>query len=592
MANSGIVGALRVLLGLDTAEFDTNIKKVKGQVGGLDKDFASFGKSFAGAFLPVASVAGAGLALAAFAKTAFDTAGKITDLASQTGLTTDSIQEMQAAATLTGTSLDAFTNAAFKLGVNLATGTDKIRASVEALGLSYETLRAQSPDEQFKAIASALGEVEDVQLRNKLAVELFGKAAKEILPAIAQGYGEIADAAGKTGEAQLEAIDAAGDALTEFWSDFKSLSIEVLGSTILGLKDFFLTLTGAFRQARDEWGAILDVMAGKVSNLPKVAGPAAAAVGRIAAPLQDITMSVEDLEKAEKDLDKQVKESIDTNKARAAAAKKALEDQATATRNFYNFLGLRRMEDEAAELEHIEDQKKAWREYYNWLGERRMEDEDRTQSFRERFSSAIDLGALMEPFKAAVPEMRPIGRDAGGEFAKGFEGVINNLGSTLARAFEGGGDWMGAVKSLGAQIGQVLSESIAASIKKSMGGGMGAGLAGAGFAGFYALAFGTAIRDIASMFEEAADRRRATAQARALGAELLRQYGTVEKLSEALRQVGLDYRTIFLGGVGSVENMTLAMERLRQKIEELNAEKLDLEGPDRRHPPGARRPDR
>ena len=133
-------------------------------------------------------------------------------------------------------------------------------------------------------------------------------------------------------------------------------------------------------------------------------------------------MSVEDLERAEKDLDKQVKESIATNSPRAPRRRRRSRTRPPPLRNYYNFLGLRRMEDEAAELEHIEDQKKAWREYYNWLGERRMEDEDRTQSFRERFSSAIDLGALMEPFKAAVPEFRPVGRDAGGDVRERLRG--------------------------------------------------------------------------------------------------------------------------------------------------------------------------
>ena len=129
--------------------------------------------------------------------------GKAADLAAQTGLSTRTIQEMSHAAKMTGASLDNFTNAAFKLGTNLAGGSDSVHAAVQRLNLSYDELRRMSPDQQFETIAIALGGVEDAQDRNRLAVELYGTAAKAILPAIAQGYDELRDSASVAGDERI-----------------------------------------------------------------------------------------------------------------------------------------------------------------------------------------------------------------------------------------------------------------------------------------------------------------------------------------------------------------------------------------------------
>src|SRR5262245_28371900 len=81
-------------------------------------------------------------------------AGHIADLSSQTGLTTKTIQEMQHAANLTGASLENFTNAAFKLGTNIAGGGESVVNGLNQLGLSYAQIRSLSPDEQFNLITA------------------------------------------------------------------------------------------------------------------------------------------------------------------------------------------------------------------------------------------------------------------------------------------------------------------------------------------------------------------------------------------------------------------------------------------------------
>ena len=70
-------------------------------------------------FLPALTIAGAVGGIVKLGTAALESAGHISDLAGQTGLSTDAIQRMQAVANQTGTTVDAFTGATYKLGVTV-----------------------------------------------------------------------------------------------------------------------------------------------------------------------------------------------------------------------------------------------------------------------------------------------------------------------------------------------------------------------------------------------------------------------------------------------------------------------------------------
>lgn len=190
-------------------------------------------------------------ALGSFVKTSFESAGAVADLADKTGLSTESIQRMQFVAGQTGTTVDAFTSAAFRLGVKLDGGGASVRAAMDALGLSFDTIRALSPDQQFDAITAALGRMDDPQTRNRVGVELFGKAFAEIAPAVAAGYADMANAAAVSSDQQIRALDAAGDALDAWKSRVQTGITSVAGTIALWADDtvaaFDLMINGTGR---------------------------------------------------------------------------------------------------------------------------------------------------------------------------------------------------------------------------------------------------------------------------------------------------------------------------------------------------------
>lgn len=164
---------------------------------------------------------------------AVDSAGVVVDLASKTGLSTEAIQRMSFVADQTSTSLESFTKAAFQLGVRLSSGGSSVSEAVSALGESLAELQTLKPEEQFDRIVRALERVENPQKRNQLAVALYGKTAEEILPAVAQGYSKIADAATVAGDAQVKAVDAASDRWNAFKKNLQAGVVSTLGNELI-----------------------------------------------------------------------------------------------------------------------------------------------------------------------------------------------------------------------------------------------------------------------------------------------------------------------------------------------------------------------
>lgn len=164
---------------------------------------------------------------------AIATAGQIVDLSNKTGLSMKTIQEMQYVAGQTGSSLEAFSRAAFMLGARLAGGSDSVAEAVGKLGLNFQEIQALAPEAQFNRIMDALQGMASPQERNNLALQIFGKSAGEILPAATEGYRKLADGAAVAGDAQIKAVDKAADRWDQFLNTTTKNVLGALGSIVL-----------------------------------------------------------------------------------------------------------------------------------------------------------------------------------------------------------------------------------------------------------------------------------------------------------------------------------------------------------------------
>ena len=222
----------------------------------------------------------------------------------------------------------------------------------------------------------------------------------------------------------------------------------------------------------------------------------------------------------------------------------------------------------AEAIRGIDAEAKAWRNYYNELGMRRMEDDAERM---KPLVSTLDLSKMFEPFKTF-------------NLKKTFAGIsdaFKNLGPTIISALQGGGS---VVKSVGSLLGQGIGtdlvknfgKTITATLGSTLGGAVNAVLPGVGALlgpllgvlgkGFKNL-FGIGVNDEVRKFNTEIDKVRAN---------LLSQFGSMERIRKLGIAVGIDLAGAWKhqgeAGLKAFQDMAKAFEEAVAKMES------DLEG--------------
>jgi hypothetical protein len=230
LARMGATGAAAVeklkALGMD---IPPGIQKIADAAVGASQQTSIFASSFArltAAFTAASLIDRAVSSLIGWGQEAYAAATQVADLSSKTGLTTDTIQQMAFVAESTGSSVETFTQASFKLSAALAGGGTSIESAVKKLGLSFADLRGMSPDQQFNTIISALGNMTSEGERARLGMVLFGKSFSEMAAATAQGYEGLAAKATLMSKETIAAADRFDDRWVESKTFMKALLAE------------------------------------------------------------------------------------------------------------------------------------------------------------------------------------------------------------------------------------------------------------------------------------------------------------------------------------------------------------------------------
>lgn len=187
-------------------------QKIQGAMGGA-----------AGAIAGVAAGFAAGAAAAAYAgKQITDLAAKaegIRNLSVQTGLTTESVQQLSRVAQNAGKDFGSISGAMRFLQRNIVDG-DK---AFKELGISLKEIRAASPDDQLRMTVKALTEVQDPARQTALGMATMGRGFVELKPVlgdIASGFDNVAVAMSDAQiNAMVDGLDAAMDDATGAMDD-------------------------------------------------------------------------------------------------------------------------------------------------------------------------------------------------------------------------------------------------------------------------------------------------------------------------------------------------------------------------------------
>lgn len=204
----GVIGALRVVLGADTAAFQEGMREAQTRLGTFGASLKAAGGIMAGAFAAAAAAGGA--ALIGFGAQALTSADNIGDAAARLGVSAEAFQKLGAAASAAGGTPELMTAALDQLNQRLGafrqTGGGDAAEAFKTLGLSARIASGEigSADQAFYAAARALESIEDPALKARLSMQLFGRAAGvDMLEVLAPGeealrkFGDAAAASGR-----------------------------------------------------------------------------------------------------------------------------------------------------------------------------------------------------------------------------------------------------------------------------------------------------------------------------------------------------------------------------------------------------------
>jgi hypothetical protein len=208
MASSSVIGALRVVLGLDTASFESGLKKTEQQA-------ATSSTKIGGAVAAITVAASAALVgFGAAILSSIDKLDKIGKAAEKAGIPIGDFSVIASAASKAGVDLDTLTAGIVKLDRALSeAGSGKLTGAASnafaALGISAResTGRLTGAASAIEQLADKFASFKDSPEKTALAIALFGRAGAEMIPFLNRGGDAI--------RKQREEMESLGLVMTE-----------------------------------------------------------------------------------------------------------------------------------------------------------------------------------------------------------------------------------------------------------------------------------------------------------------------------------------------------------------------------------------
>lgn len=244
MAGS-VIGALRVVLGADSAALDKGLKDAQGSLQNFANKVGEAGRLAAAGFV----IATAALAVAI--KGTINEADKLYKMSQSFGVPIEELSKLKYAADLSGVSLEALGKSVGKLSRNMmeaaANPTGEAAKAFDALKIKVQnadgTLKSSSL--VIEEIAGKFAGFKDGAAKTALAIAIFGRAGADMIPLLNQGKQGLQE---MTAEAEAlglvidqrtgAAAEAFNDNLTRMRKVFDGIVIKVTAEMLPAFLQF------------------------------------------------------------------------------------------------------------------------------------------------------------------------------------------------------------------------------------------------------------------------------------------------------------------------------------------------------------------
>jgi hypothetical protein len=223
-------------LGLDSTGFNRGLASAESRA---QKFSGGLRSALGGAF----SIA----AITAFAKSTIDAVSKIADMSKELNVSSESLQEMEYAAKLSGSSVDAIATAFRGLSKARAEALKDPNSNAgqvfKAMGIGAAELQSNSIEKTFRRIADVVKTTDFGANEIAMIAEVLGRSGQELIPVFRNGLSEAGDEARKLGiimkDDVVQQIDAAGDSIDRLIKRLRVPMASAIGFVARALRDLW-----------------------------------------------------------------------------------------------------------------------------------------------------------------------------------------------------------------------------------------------------------------------------------------------------------------------------------------------------------------
>jgi hypothetical protein len=265
---SSVIGALRVNLGLDSAQFQTGTKEAGTAMDKLKSKF-----SLGAAAMAAAAVA-AGTAVVAFGLKSATEIDATAKSARRLGESVEGFRAMELAAGEAGVDVGSLTDGVQTMNRELAKGGKGSASALKQLGIDAADFKKQRPSEQLATLADAIQKTGATSGQASALLQSLGVRNKEMILALVSGGAVFRDAAKDIADygLALSEVDAGNIEKANDQMGRLSLIGQYLGDQIaLAVVPAFGAMAQVMTDSLREGGLLRTVIDGIVGNLDVMA---------------------------------------------------------------------------------------------------------------------------------------------------------------------------------------------------------------------------------------------------------------------------------------------------------------------------------
>lgn len=273
-SGNAVIGALRVVLGADTALFEGGLKQAQKDLDAFHRRVTQLGTAIG------AALGGAAVAVGVSLQRAFDRADELGKTAQRIGIPVEQLSGLRLAADLSGVSMENLGTAVGRLSRSMSEiaggATNTASRAFQALGISVKNTDGslKTSTQIMDEVADRFRSMQDGAGKTALAIAIFGRSGAQMIPMLNQGAEALREAREEAEQLGLVVSRRTALAAESFNDNLRRLRLVTEGIALqltAQLAPAFAQFTGQMVEAAKQGNVVKTTAEGIISIFGAVA---------------------------------------------------------------------------------------------------------------------------------------------------------------------------------------------------------------------------------------------------------------------------------------------------------------------------------